>query len=170
MMRHTTFLALSIALLLVSCNHFKYETFFFVSVHVPVTESEVVPSTMLMPVKDTNTGTLHYVRSLPMFSSGDINDIEMVEGKDGIHCQLKFFIDNIASAKVQEALHYHHGQKFCVLVDGFFVGMTEFEAVKDEPRAVLTTEALWNKAEAELIIDNVKHNYDLKGNRSRNKR
>ena len=170
MMRHSTFLALFLALFLVSCESVKYETFFFVSVHLPVTESEALPSSMIMPVQDTNAGQIHYVRRIPTFSSGDVDDIAMVEDKDGIHYHLKFFLDSAASAKVSETLHYHRGQKFCVLVDGFFVGLTEFDAVKDEPRAVLTTEALWNKAEAGLIMDNVKHNYDLKGNRSRNKR
>ena len=169
-MRHLSFFALILALLLVSCDTLKYETFFFVSVHLPVTESEAVPSTFIMPVQDTNTGQIHYLRRLPIFSSGDVDDMAMVEDKDGIHYHLKFFLDNAASAKIQEALHYHQGQKFCVLVDGFFAGLTGFEAVKDEPRAVLTTEALWNKAEAQLIMENVKHNYDLKGNRSRNKR
>ena len=165
-MRKSILIALFLSLLLFSCKSVKHETFFFVSVHLPVTSSEVIPTTMLMPLQDSQTGRVHYLRRLPVFSSADIEAIEMVEDKDGIHYRLKFYLDSVSNAKIQEALHYHRGEKLCVVVDGFFTGFTEFEAVKDEPSAILTGDALWNKAEAQLIIENVEHNYKLKGNRS----
>ena len=161
-MRRLTLTLLLLTLFCLSCNSVQKQPIFYVSVHMPISSAEIVSSSLIMQVTDELTGESHYVRRIPLFSSADIIDGEVVPSKNPTRCQLKLVIDSHTNAKLQEALYYNKGVRACVLVDGFIAGFTAFIPSEDNT-AVITKEALWNPTEAQLIVDKIPHNNDING-------
>ena len=115
-----------------------------------------------MPVKDDLTGRTYVVRRLPLFSSADIVAGEVIPSRNPTRCHLKLTIDKRTNTKLHEAIFYNKGLRACIMVDGFIAGFSSFVPSEDGT-ALITKEALWNPTEAQLIVDKIKHNYDING-------
>lgn len=139
---------------------FKPQTLFFLTFHQLTADAENLDGGLVISVRTADGSRHEEVRRFPLLSSAQIYKAEVLPGDDARHWGLRLFFDKISMGSWREASGYHHGDDVAVMVDGFLAGFTPLPA-RFTDDGIFEVKPLWNKLEAEAIVNNVSRNYKI---------
>ena len=151
-----------VALLLVSCQSLIPQPRFKLALHQVVSEAERdnANSSLIVSARSIDGSQKRMIRSFPMIDSRHILKIDVLRQNNSNKAALKIYFDEFAPGLWSEVQSVGGKLEVAMIVDGFISGFMELPRELDEDGALVTT-PMWSLAEARLIAENVKRNYEI---------
>ena len=162
-MRNTANMFLAIlALALASCQSIIPQTRFRLALHQVVSEAERdnANSSLIVMARSIDGSKKRMIRSFPMIDSRHILKIDVLRQANGNTAALKIYFDEFAPGLWSEVQSIGGKLEVAMIVDGFISGFMELPRELDADGA-LVTPPMWSLAEARLIAENAKRNYEI---------
>ena len=149
-------------LLLASCQTMVRSPRFKLALHQVVSDAERdnAGSSLIVRVRSIDGSKERMIRSFPMIDSRYIVKIDVLRQNDGRRAALKIYFDSFAEGIWSEVHAYAHKTEVAIIVDGFLSGFMVLPKELDEGH-ILVTDPIWSLAEARLIAENARRNYEV---------
>lgn len=153
-------LCMLVALQLISngCKYFsKLESRYVISLHELATDDQAY-SQLSRTVWDPQQTRKVRIHLCAFLDAKRFYQAELMPADDRNHCGIRLYFDRFGHNTLLQACAQKKGQPFAVLIDGFFIGLSDFPNQQDG-LSFLDLEPLWSAMEAEQIVDSIPENY-----------
>ncbi len=149
---------LFLQLLFSGCHSFsKLETKYLISLHELASDDQA-DSQLSRTVSDIQQTRTVRINTYAFLDAKCFYQAELIPSDDNIKCGLRLYFDRFGHNTLLQAAAQQKGRPFAVLVDGFFIGLSNFPN-RFERRSSLDLEPLWSAMEAEQIVHYIPKNY-----------
>ena len=151
-----------LALLLIStgCKYFsKPEPSYVISLH-ELAKDDQAYSQLCRTVWNPQQTRSVRIHSYAFLNAKRFYQAEVMPSDGNNPCGIRLYFDRFGHHTLLQACAQKKGQPFAVLVDGFFIGLSDFPSQLDEC-SFLDLAPLWSPLEAKQIADSIPENYRL---------
>ncbi len=149
---------LALQLISTGCKYFsKLESRYVISLHELATDDPAYSQfcRIVCDAQQTRKVRIHLQAFL---DAKRFYQAEVIPANGSNYCGIRLYFDRFGNNTLLQACAQKKGQPFAVLIDGFFIGLSNFPNQLDG-LSFLDLEPLWSAMEAEQIIDSVAENY-----------
>ena len=149
---------LALQLFATGCKHFsKPETRYFISLHELGPDGKTYSRFCRLAWNPQQTRKVH-IQSYAFLNAKRIYQAKVISVEGSNQCGIRLYFDRLGRHALLQACTQNKGQPFAVLIDGFFIGFSNFpnQIVK---LPFLDLAPLWSAQEAKQIVDSIPENY-----------
>lgn len=152
------FMLVALQLISTGCKYFsKLETRYLISLH-ELANDDMVYSQLSRTVWDPQQIRQVRINAYAFLDARSFYQAVVTSAENSSNCGIRLYFDRFGHNTLLQAAAQKQGQPFAVLIDGFFVGFSDFPNRLDG-LSWLELPPLWSAMEAEQIVDYIPKNY-----------
>ena len=151
---------LALQLISTGCKYFsKLESRYVISLHELATDDPAY-SQFCRTVWDAQQTRKVRIHLQAFLDAKRFYQAEVIPADGSNYCGIRLYFDRFGHNTLLQAAAQKQGQPFAVLIDGFFIGLSDFPN-RPDGLSWLDLKPLWSAMEAEQIVDHVPKNHRL---------